>query len=133
MIIMITGLTRSIGVSNFNSEQIADLIKNSSTVPAVNQVECHPYLSQEKLLQWCRQRGIHLTAYSPLARTGTAEEKNTTSPLDIPLIKELAAKYGVKTEPPADQPWGMRDFVIVDPTGVLWRIAQNTAGSDRQT
>jgi catechol 2,3-dioxygenase-like lactoylglutathione lyase family enzyme len=37
----------------------------------------------------------------------------------------LAAKYAVKAEPPADRPWGMRDFVLVDPTGVLWRIAQN--------
>jgi catechol 2,3-dioxygenase-like lactoylglutathione lyase family enzyme len=41
--------------------------------------------------------------------------------------QELAAKYGVKAEPPADRPWGMRDFVIVDPTGVLWRVGQNTA------
>ncbi|XP_054156594.1 aldo-keto reductase family 1 member B1-like [Oppia nitens] len=89
------GLTRSIGVSNFNSQQIEDLIKNSSTVPVVNQVECHPYLSQEKLLNWCESRGIKLTAYSPLARSGTVEEKNTTSPLDIPVIKQLASKYGV--------------------------------------
>ena len=37
----------------------------------------------------------------------------------------LIGKYGVKAEPPADRPWGMRDFVICDPTGVLWRIAQN--------
>jgi catechol 2,3-dioxygenase-like lactoylglutathione lyase family enzyme len=39
--------------------------------------------------------------------------------------KQLASKYKIKTEPPADRPWGMRDFVIVDPTGVLWRIGQN--------
>jgi catechol 2,3-dioxygenase-like lactoylglutathione lyase family enzyme len=39
--------------------------------------------------------------------------------------QKLGEKYGVKTEPPADRPWGMRDFVIVDPTSVLWRIAQN--------
>src|SRR3954462_10626475 len=39
----------------------------------------------------------------------------------------LADKYGVKTVPPTDQPWGMRDFVIIDPTGVLWRIAQNVS------
>jgi catechol 2,3-dioxygenase-like lactoylglutathione lyase family enzyme len=39
--------------------------------------------------------------------------------------KELTAKYGVKLEPPADRPWGMRDFAIVDPAGVLWRIGQN--------
>jgi catechol 2,3-dioxygenase-like lactoylglutathione lyase family enzyme len=38
---------------------------------------------------------------------------------------ELATKYGVRTEPPADRPWGMRDFPIADPSGVLWRIAQN--------
>jgi len=36
----------------------------------------------------------------------------------------LVVKYGVRAEPPADRPWGMRDFVITDPTGVLWRIAQ---------
>jgi uncharacterized glyoxalase superfamily protein PhnB len=39
---------------------------------------------------------------------------------------QLAAKYGVRTEPPGERPWGMRDFTIADPTGVLWRIAQNT-------
>ena len=44
----------------------------------------------------------------------------------------LIAKYGSKAEPPADRPWGMRDFVIVDPTGVLWRIGQNTSAGERQ-
>jgi catechol 2,3-dioxygenase-like lactoylglutathione lyase family enzyme len=39
---------------------------------------------------------------------------------------QLPAKYDVRAEPPDDRPWGMRDFTIVDPTGVLWRIAQNT-------
>jgi catechol 2,3-dioxygenase-like lactoylglutathione lyase family enzyme len=34
-------------------------------------------------------------------------------------------RYGVRAEPPADRPWGIRDFVLVDPTGVLWRIGQN--------
>jgi catechol 2,3-dioxygenase-like lactoylglutathione lyase family enzyme len=37
----------------------------------------------------------------------------------------IAAKYGVKAEPPQDQSWGLRDFVLVDPTGVLWRIGKN--------
>jgi hypothetical protein len=39
---------------------------------------------------------------------------------------QLASKYNVRADPPADRPWGMRDFTIVDPTGVLWRIAQST-------
>lgn len=38
----------------------------------------------------------------------------------------IAQRYGVKIGPPEDQPWGMRDFVLFDPSGVLWRIAQNT-------
>ena len=37
----------------------------------------------------------------------------------------IAAKYGVKTEPPEDRPWGIRDFLLVDPTGVPWRIGEN--------
>ena len=37
----------------------------------------------------------------------------------------LISRYGVRAEAPADKPWGIRDFVIVDPTGVLWRIGQN--------
>jgi catechol 2,3-dioxygenase-like lactoylglutathione lyase family enzyme len=43
----------------------------------------------------------------------------------------LIAKYGLKAEPPADRPWGMRDFVIVDPTGVLWRIGQNRSAGEQ--
>ncbi|MFT3735575.1 MAG: VOC family protein [Rhodocyclaceae bacterium] len=38
---------------------------------------------------------------------------------------KLAERYGVRLVPPADQPWAMRDFVIIDPSGVLWRIGQN--------
>jgi catechol 2,3-dioxygenase-like lactoylglutathione lyase family enzyme len=39
--------------------------------------------------------------------------------------QRIASKYATKAEPPQDQPWGIRDFVLVDPTGVLWRIGQN--------
>jgi catechol 2,3-dioxygenase-like lactoylglutathione lyase family enzyme len=36
----------------------------------------------------------------------------------------IASRYGVMAEPPADRPWGLRDFVLVDPTGILWRVGQ---------
>ena len=39
----------------------------------------------------------------------------------------IASKYGIKAEPPEDRPWGLRDFILVDPSGVLWRIGQNIA------
>jgi uncharacterized glyoxalase superfamily protein PhnB len=38
----------------------------------------------------------------------------------------LAAKYGVKIDVPVNQPWGIRDFTVLDPSGVLWRIGQTT-------
>ena len=40
--------------------------------------------------------------------------------------RQIARKYGVKTLPPEERPWKMRDFVIIDPSGVLWRVGQNT-------
>jgi catechol 2,3-dioxygenase-like lactoylglutathione lyase family enzyme len=43
--------------------------------------------------------------------------------------QRLMGKYRVKVEAPEDRPWGMRDFVITDPTGVLWRVAQNITPS----
>ena len=39
--------------------------------------------------------------------------------------KGIASKYNVKAEAPEDRPWGLRDFILVDPTGVLWRIGQD--------
>ena len=46
------------------------------------------------------------------------------------LAQGIATKYGVKIEPPEDRAWGLRDFVLVDPTGVLWRIGQNIKASN---
>jgi catechol 2,3-dioxygenase-like lactoylglutathione lyase family enzyme len=45
----------------------------------------------------------------------------------------LATKYGVKVAPPEDRPWGIRDFVVVDPTGVLWRVGQNIDDTRRES
>ena len=45
----------------------------------------------------------------------------------------LAAKYDVRVDPPEDRPWGIRDFVVVDPTGVLWRIGQSIANAHQKT
>lgn len=60
------GLVRSLGVSNFNSKQIARLLEHATIMPVVNQVECHPYLNQSRLKDFCESNGIVITAYSPL-------------------------------------------------------------------
>lgn len=68
--VQIAGLTRSIGVSNFNSSQIDRIVQSASIQPVMNQVEAHVYLSQKKLQQFCSERKIVLTAYCPLAAGG---------------------------------------------------------------
>ena len=60
------GKARSIGVSNFTIRHLTELIADSEVVPAVNQVEFHPYLYQRDLLEFCRKKNIAIEAYSPL-------------------------------------------------------------------
>ncbi|HEX2226994.1 MAG TPA: aldo/keto reductase [Candidatus Binatia bacterium] len=60
------GKTRSIGVSNFTIKHLTELLADADTVPAVNQVEFHPYLYQRDLLEYCRSKRIVIEAYSPL-------------------------------------------------------------------
>lgn len=89
------GWTRSIGVSNFNSQQLARLLINCKLVPVMNQVECHPYLNQSKLLAFCRSHGIQLTAYSPLGSPGRLNQDEPEVPrlIQDPLVQKLAKKY----------------------------------------
>jgi diketogulonate reductase-like aldo/keto reductase len=62
------GKLRAIGVSNYDINEIKETIQNSDTIPAINQVEFHPFLFQKDLLQFCKSNGIQLEAYSPLTR-----------------------------------------------------------------
>lgn len=56
-----SGKARAIGVSNFSSKKIGDLLEVARVPPAVNQVECHPSWQQHKLRSFCASKGIHLT------------------------------------------------------------------------
>lgn len=58
------GLTKSIGVSNFSKMQIERVLQACSIPPVTNQVELHPYLSQQKLFDFCKSKGITITAFS---------------------------------------------------------------------
>ncbi|KAJ4765228.1 NAD(P)-linked oxidoreductase superfamily protein [Rhynchospora pubera] len=60
------GLTKSIGVSNFTTKKLEELLAFAKISPAVNQVEMNPSWRQQKLTEYCAQKGIIITAYSPL-------------------------------------------------------------------
>uniref|UniRef100_T1GQN4 NADP-dependent oxidoreductase domain-containing protein n=1 Tax=Megaselia scalaris TaxID=36166 RepID=T1GQN4_MEGSC len=62
------GLVKSIGVSNFNSQQTERIVQNCRIKPVTNQVECHPAFNQKKLIEYSKKHGIVITAYAPLAR-----------------------------------------------------------------
>lgn len=85
------GLVKSIGVSNFNSEQIDRLLKNCRIKPVVNEIESHPGLNQTKLIEFCRERDIVISAYSPLG--SHSFEKKQPRFLYDSKVNEIAAKY----------------------------------------
>lgn len=81
------GLARNIGVSNYTVEHLQRLMERSGTVPAVNQIEFHPFIyeQQKAVLAFCKEHGIVVEAYSPLSRLA-AENR--------PRIEEIAAGLG---------------------------------------
>jgi methylglyoxal/glyoxal reductase len=78
------GKARSIGVSNFTIRHLTELLAETKTVPAVNQVEFHPYLYQRDLLDFCAGEGIVIEAYSPLTKGAR---------LNDPKLVAVAKKY----------------------------------------
>lgn len=79
------GDLRAIGVSNFTVDHLKGLMASAEIMPMVNQVEFHPMLVQDDLRDFCKNNSIQLEAWSPLMRGRVFE---------IPLLKELARKYG---------------------------------------
>lgn len=67
------GLAKSIGLSNFNEEQIQRILDNCRIPPAVLQIEVHLYMQQHKLVEFCKSNEIAVTAYSPLGSKGIGE------------------------------------------------------------
>ncbi|MDD1505482.1 aldo/keto reductase [Lysinibacillus sp. CNPSo 3705] len=76
---------RSIGVSNFHVQHLENLLKETSVVPVINQIEFHPHLTQEEVRAYCKEKGIQVEAWSPLMNGSLLEES---------LIQQLASKYG---------------------------------------
>ena len=102
------GRARSIGVSNFQIEHLERLASETGTVPAVNQIEVHPYLTNEAVRAYGREHGIVTEAWSPIAQGGVLED---------PTITQIAEKAG-KTPAQVVLRWHVQRGDIVFPKSV---------------
>lgn len=115
------GLARSIGVSNYTIRHLEELLPLSPLVPAVNQVEFHPFLFQRELLAFCQERGVALEAYSPLARGRR---------LDHPVVRDVATRTG-RTPAQVLIRWSLQHGLVVIPKSARpERIRENAAVFD---
>src|SRR5699024_8681400 len=111
-----TGKVRAIGVSNFHIHHLERLLKECDITPAVNQVECHPYLSQKELKAFCKKHDIFIESWSPLYRGGEILEET--------VIQELADKYG-KTHSQVVLRWHVQqDSTIIHKAATISRIKE---------
>lgn len=88
------GLVKSIGISNFNAAQTKRVLENCRIKPVVNQIECHPYLTQQKLSEFLTTHDIVVTSYSPLGSPNRPwVTKDDPVLLDDPKVLAIAEKY----------------------------------------
>ena len=83
-----TGKAKSIGVSNYSVPYLNELLSTVKITPAVNQIENHPHLPQQEIVDYCQKHDIHVTAYSPFGSTGSPLFKDEA-------VTTLAQKHNV--------------------------------------
>ena len=86
--LLATGKVKAIGVSNYSKRYLEELLPHAKVIPAVNQIENHPSLPQQEIVDLCREKGILITAYSPLGSTGSPMFK-------ADAVVKVAEKKGV--------------------------------------
>lgn len=96
---------RAIGVSNFLQHHLEDLLTAAEIVPMVNQMEFHPYLVQQDLVDFCRAKGIQYQAWSPMMQGNI---------FDLEIMKALASKYN-KTVAQIVLRWDLQKGVVTIP------------------
>jgi len=127
------GRCRHLGVSNFGRLRLADLLETARIKPEVNQIELHPYLQQAELVAFCKQKGVAVTAYSPLGsgdRPAAIKDPNDPVLLQDKVVRDIAARRGAA---PAQVllAWAITHGLSVIPKSVnSQRMRQNLAAAD---
>ncbi|KAF2238515.1 NADP(+) coupled glycerol dehydrogenase [Viridothelium virens] len=131
--LMKTGRAKAIGVSKFSKGEIETLLTEATVVPAVHQMEVHPYLQQKTFNEWLRSKGIHVVQFSPLGnmndfyrQTGWSKEiSHMVRLIDQPLLKGLASKYG-KSAAQIALAWGVNNHRSIIPKSIIdWQLEEN--------
>ncbi|PPA69792.1 aldo/keto reductase [Jeotgalibacillus proteolyticus] len=103
------GKVKAIGVCNFEVEHLQRLLDECTVKPAVNQVECHPYLGQHELKAFCAEHDIFIESWSPIMQGGAVLEDET--------IRNIAEKYGKEPAQVVIR-WHLQSNAIVIPKSV---------------
>jgi 2,5-diketo-D-gluconate reductase B len=112
------GLTRHVGISNFTVAQIEEAVQATSEPLVCDQVECHPFLDQSKVLAACREHGMALVAYSPIAQGGARDDA---------VLKRIGKAHG-KTAPQVCLRFLVQqDIVVIPRTSKVERLSENAA------
>jgi 2,5-diketo-D-gluconate reductase B len=110
------GYTRQIGISNFTVALLEEANKISSEPLVCNQIECHPFLNQDKIIASCRKQGMAVVAYSPIARGGATGDK---------LLEKIGKTHG-KTAAQICLRWLVQQGIVVIPrTSKVERLEEN--------
>lgn len=121
-----TKKVKAVGVSNFNVEQLKSIIDATGVVPVMNQIECHPSLIQPELFAFCKEKGIVITAYSPLGNNITGRPRV----IDSKEVKEVADRLG-KSPAQVLIAWvAHQGFCVIPKSVTPSRIAVSTAWAD---
>ena len=119
------GKVRAIGVSNFLPEVLRDLVDQTDIVPAVNQVEVHPYFTQQDVQEADKDHGILTQAWSPMGGITSYRGDSSRSTFNDPVLSEIAGKYG-KTPAQVMLRWHLQEGRSAIPKSVdPERIAAN--------
>jgi len=124
------GLVKNIGVCNFGTALLRDLSTYARIRPAVLQVELHPYLTQQKLLRYCRESSIAVTGFSPLGAQSYFQlnmAQQDEAVLNHTVITEIAARHG-RTPAQVALRWGVqRGTSVVPKSSNPGRLRENLA------
>jgi 2,5-diketo-D-gluconate reductase B len=112
------GLARHIGVSNFTVMLLEEAVRLSTEPLVANQIECHPFLDQSKIIAACRRHDMAVVAYSPIARGGARNDK---------LLARIGAAHGKTAAQICLRFLVQQNIIVIPRTSKEKRLAENAA------